>query len=123
MGGFVVDIHDVDGLERYWSGPPKATLTSNGIAFLASEGHFFNISPETISDKSKVNITGKVLICVQVTWMVIQCISRKAAGYPLTLLEIHTMVHVVCALLLYRFWFEVSCCPRKLLRLLGNRIR
>ncbi|KAI2777361.1 hypothetical protein F4815DRAFT_481826 [Daldinia loculata] len=46
--------------------------------------------------------------------MVIQCISRKAYRLPLTLLEIHTMVHVVCAFILYICWFEVckSCVIR-----------
>lgn len=115
MGGFVVDIHDVDNLERHWSGPTQATLTSHGIAVLAFEGHYFDVSPDTISDKSKATIIGKSLVCVQVTWMVMQCIARKVAGYPLTLLEIHTMVHVVCALLLYTFWFEVGYRPQNYL--------
>ncbi len=122
MGGFVVDIHDVEDLERHWSGPPQATLTSHGIAALADAGHYFDVSPDTISDKRKATITGKALICVQVTWIVIQSIARKVAGYPLTLLEIHTMVHVVCALLLYTFWFEVGFLLSKLPRLLGDRI-
>jgi hypothetical protein len=117
MGGFVVDIHDIDALERYWSGPPQATLTSQGMLVLADGGHFFDISPDAISDKSKATIIGKALICIQVTWMVMQCIARKAASYPLTLLEIHTMVHIVCALLLYTFWFEVSSLFLKTARL------
>lgn len=75
---------------------------------MARHGHFLEITPETISDKSKVNAVGKGLVCIQVTWMVIQCIARKSAGYPLSLLELHTMVHVVCALIIYILWMRVS---------------
>lgn len=106
MGGFVVDVHEMAlSMGRTLS---KVTITSHGTAYLAQQGHFLDISRETISDKSKANLIGKGLICIQVTWMVIQCIARKGAGYPLTLLEVHTMVHVVCALILYTFWFAVS---------------
>jgi len=101
MGGFVVDYHI--GHESY-----RVTITSNAVTYLAEQGHFLDISPETISDKSKANLIGKALICVQVTWMMTQCIARKLAGYPLSLLEVHTMVHVVCALMLYVFWYSVS---------------
>ena len=102
MGGFTVD---VDKLHNKLS---HVTLTPNGVITLAERGHFLDISPETISDKSKANVITKALICIQVLWMVVQCIARKAAGYPLTLLEIHTMAHVVCALVLYILWWEVG---------------
>lgn len=103
MGGFGIDLPTSI---RFPSG--QGTLTSRGVMYLAQQGKFLDISPNTISDKSKATITTKGLICIQVTWMVLQCIVRKGAGYPLTLLEIHTMVHVLCALLLYTFWFAVS---------------
>ncbi len=38
---------------------------------------------------------------MQVLWVIGQAIERKAAGYSITLLQIHTIVHVVCALLMY----------------------
>ena len=66
-----------------------------------------------IDDRSKANVLGKALVCLQITWMLVECIARKAAGLPLTLLEIHTFVHVVCAISLYAFWFKVrrTCAP------------
>ncbi|KAF8861532.1 hypothetical protein BDZ45DRAFT_586806, partial [Acephala macrosclerotiorum] len=85
---------------------PKATLTSYGVIELVERRYFFDIPPETLLDKSKASITGKTLVCIQILWMTAQCIARKAAGYPLTLLEVHTVVHVVCALGLYGFWFS-----------------
>ena len=83
-------------------------LTPDAMIQFAREGVFPHISHGMISDKSKANLLGKGLICIQVIWFLIQCIARAAAGYPLTLLEVHTMVHVVCALLMYALWWEVS---------------
>jgi len=38
--------------------------------------------------------------------MVLKVVARKIKGLPLTLLEIHTLVHVFCALVMYCFWFK-----------------
>lgn len=81
-------------------------LTPDAVIHFARRGVFFDISPEAISDKSKANLLGKGLVCMQVIWFVIQCIARRAAGYPLALLEVPTMVHVLCALSMYAFWWE-----------------
>ena len=83
-------------------------LTPDAILQFAREGVFFDISPETISDRSKANLLGKGLVCMQVIWFLIQCVARAAARYPLVLIEVHTMVHVVCALMMYALWWEVS---------------
>lgn len=100
MGGFTVDIsHLHDTLSR-------ATITTKGILFLARHGHFLTITEESIRDKSKADTLAKGLVCVQVLWVVGQTIERKAAGYPLTLLEVHTIVHIVCALILYALWIR-----------------
>jgi hypothetical protein len=102
MGGFVVnvsDIHDTHSL---------LTFQPSGIVRLAEKGHFIEISEKAIKDKSKADILAKSLVCVQVCWMVVQCIGRKAAGLPISLLEIHIFVHVACALCMYALWIEVS---------------
>lgn len=49
---------------------------------------------------------GKTIVCSQAIWMVIQCISRNASGLPVTLLELHTAMHVICALVMYLFWWD-----------------
>ncbi|MCJ1271471.1 hypothetical protein MMC22_011372 [Lobaria immixta] len=100
MGSFTVDV------EKLHNNLSRATLTPSGVLALADRGRFLDISPETVSDKSKASPITKALICIQVVWMVVQCIARKAVDYPLTLLEIHTMVHVVCALTLYSLWWK-----------------
>ena len=84
------------------------TLTPDAVLSFARRGTFFDISSEEVADRSKADLIAKGLICLQVIWFLIQCVARKAAGYPLVLLEVHTMVHVVCALLMYALWLEVS---------------
>ncbi|KAI9809494.1 MAG: hypothetical protein M1827_006800 [Pycnora praestabilis] len=100
MGGFVVDVkHLHDGFNRL-------TITPKGVAFLARHGHFLPVSEATISDKSKANTLAKGLVCLQVLWMISQSISRKVVGLPLTLLEVHTLIHAACALAMYGLWFQ-----------------
>ena len=103
MGGIAT--HDVTKISDDVNG---LVLTTDGVIQFARRGVFFDISRKAISDKSKANLLGKCLVCMQVIWFVIQCIARRAAGYPLALLEVHTMVHVVCALSMYALWWEVS---------------
>ena len=86
----------------------RFTLTPRAILVFAREGLFFEIDRAVISDKSKANLLGKGLVCIQVIWFFIQWVTRVAAKYPLALLEIHTVVHVVCALSMYALWWKVS---------------
>lgn len=83
-------------------------LTTIGTQSLAKKGMWFYVSGEDIKNKSKANTIQKALVMLQVSWMFFQCIVRKVCGLPLTLLELHTMVHVFCAFLMYIFWFNVG---------------
>jgi hypothetical protein len=100
MGGLVVDVGDIH--DKY----TRMSLAPQGLLWLAKKGHLFPISDESIRDKSKADFLAKGLVCFQVTWLLLQCIARKASGYPLTVLELHTLVHVVCALAIYSLWFH-----------------
>ena len=86
----------------------RFSLTPSAVLHFAREGLFFETPPEIISDKSKANLLGKGLVCIQVIWFFIQWVTRVAAQYPLALVEIHTVVHVVCALSMYILWWKVS---------------
>jgi hypothetical protein len=101
MGGFVVDVSDIsDELS-------VVALQPSGIVHLAKRGHFIEIPEKAIKDKSKADLLAKSLVCLQVSWMVIQCIGRRAIGLPISLLELHVLVHVTCALCLYALWIDV----------------
>ncbi len=83
-------------------------LNSDGVIWLAKRGHWIYITPERIAGKSKANLLQKALVLLQVSYSATTCVARRAYGLPLTLLEIHTMVHVICAVAMYALWLEVS---------------
>lgn len=74
---------------------------------LATHGHFIEIPDEEVADRSKANPIAKALVCSQVLWFFLQCVVRTTRRYSLALLEIHAMVHVVCAILIYILWWKV----------------
>lgn len=91
-------------------------LKPQGVLDLCKYGCWVYIPETKIDARSKANQFQKALVLLQVSWMALQCITRRAYGLPLTLLEVHTMVHVVCAVLLYIFWFEVCVCTEIFIR-------
>ncbi|KAK3902098.1 hypothetical protein C8A05DRAFT_34225 [Staphylotrichum tortipilum] len=100
MGGFELAMAD-DPDERI------RTLSPEGLLKLAAVDMApFMIPRSRIEDRSKADTLQKALVLLQVSWMMLQCIARKAYGLPLTLLELHTMVHVVCAVVMYAFWLK-----------------
>ncbi|KAI1042891.1 hypothetical protein LB505_000975 [Fusarium chuoi] len=116
MGGVRVNVDDIlsipdlhnkafrffESMER----PYSVRLSPRTVTWLAERGHWIPISKKKIDDKSKADYFQKILVVMQVIWMVLQCIARKIQNLPLSLLEVHTMVHVVCAIFLYLCWFR-----------------
>ena len=100
MGGFAADVEHIHNITK------RTTITPRGIVLLARRGKFCQVNRSHIQDKSKADLLAKGLVCVQVLWVAGQAIERKLAGYPMTLLEIHTLVHVVCALAMYGLWLQ-----------------
>ena len=47
-----------------------------------------------------------MLISLQVSRALLNSISRLALGYPISVLEIHTLVHAGCAMIMYGLWWE-----------------
>ena len=101
MGGFAADIKHLHN-----SITQRVAITTDGILFLARHGYFCRVKKDEIQDKSKADLLAKGLVCVQVLWVAGQAIERKVAGYPITLLEVHTLVHVVCAVVMYGLWIR-----------------
>ncbi|KAI4271095.1 MAG: hypothetical protein LQ337_006254 [Flavoplaca oasis] len=63
------------------------------------------VSEEEIWDKSKANALAKTIVCIQATWFCAQCIARVAQQMPISLLELNTFAHAVCALMVYILWW------------------
>lgn len=98
MGGFCADVGFMHNTQT------RITVTTEGMLYLAKHGHFLDIGGKSIRDKSKADLLAKGLVIFQVLWLVGQVIERKVAGYPITLLEVHTLVHVACAVCMFFMW-------------------
>lgn len=108
MGGFVVNTSDIyDHENAHW-----LTVTPRGVIELAQTlpweqfREHFSIDEGSIKDKSKADCLTKILVITQVTWAALNSLSRLTLGYPITVLEIHTLVHAGCAMLMYILWFQ-----------------
>ncbi|KAG9196019.1 hypothetical protein G6011_01140 [Alternaria panax] len=107
MGGFALDIDDTDSRNAVlFNGAKRLTLTAKGVALFAQCGHIPDVSLDDIKDKNKADGLAKLLVCIQAGWMIVQVISRTANGLPTTLLEVHVVAHVVCALIMYILWWH-----------------
>ncbi|KIV84738.1 hypothetical protein PV11_00498 [Exophiala sideris] len=104
MGGFAIDTKN--HAEEYIPGSPLVYLTANGAAILARQGRLPQVTEQFISDKSKANSLAKILVVIQAGWLIVECIGRAVAGLPITLLELNTVAHVVCALIMYALWWH-----------------
>ncbi|PMD26347.1 hypothetical protein NA56DRAFT_543155, partial [Hyaloscypha hepaticicola] len=100
MGGFVLDSTGVypDFLPESHSESP---LFSNSKI---CQG--LDISRSYISDKSNASGLAKAMVCIQALWFCIQALSRVLRSLPITLLELNTFAHSLCALLIYILWWH-----------------
>jgi hypothetical protein len=111
MGGFVLQVDAVDSSEddllpASYNG--RVTLTPAGVAFLMEHDPSLipDISEESIMDHSKADGFAKLLQLVQVAWFFFNCLARRIAGLPLSLLEVSTLAHTVCMLVTYVLWWK-----------------
>ncbi|KAF1955233.1 hypothetical protein CC80DRAFT_90362 [Byssothecium circinans] len=82
------------------------SLTAEGLRMLSFLGRLPDVPETTIMDKSKADGLAKLLVVFQAGWMIIQTIARVNQKLPVTLLEINTMGHVICAFALYALWWS-----------------
>lgn len=122
MGGFVFDTEDA-GCPPYIAGSPRLILTAHGIAKLAEHGHLPNVPEAVIADKSKANFVAKLLATLQASWFLVQCVARWKAHLTITLLELNTLAHVICALLMYLFWMNKPYDIHEPIRISGEWVR
>ena len=99
-----------DDPNRVW---PKGVdvLTLHSAAFLEAYdfiGSRVNLleSADAIRDKSKADGLAKILICVQAIWFCAQFFARLHQDLMISLLELNTFAHAICALLIYLLWWE-----------------
>jgi hypothetical protein len=101
MGGFRVDVSRIDDRGR-----KTMCITPAGCILLANLGILLPLDNTIIDGRKRANGLAKLLVCFEVLWLAVQCIARKVSGLPMALLELHTFVHVVCAIFIYILWFR-----------------
>ena len=100
------DIEHFLDKEPFVKGITRLTLTPKGILLLARCGCLPRFSKDDIMDKSKTDEIGKLLACMQALWMVTQVVGRLILNLPVTLLEVTTIGHGLCAIILYLLWWH-----------------
>ena len=108
MGGFVVDLDEVCQVEgsNFTTKVSRLTLTPRGVALLARCGYLPRISKEDILDKSKSDNVSRLLSVLQALWMLAQIVGRLIGKMPVTLLEVNTLAHIICAVIIYLLWWD-----------------
>ena len=100
MGGIVIETGD------YVENNSHLSITAEGTRLLSFLNRLPRIKDGEVRDKSKADGLAKFLVVLQAGWMIIQCIARVAQDLPVTLLEINTIGHVICAFALYLLWWS-----------------
>lgn len=101
MGGFML----------YDKGKPVQVLTFERIKSLIEKeqidpADLATISEEDILDKSKRDFLSKLLVVLQTSWFVVQCIGRWYSDLPLAELEISTLAFAVLNATVYGIWWN-----------------
>ncbi|KAF8857456.1 hypothetical protein BDZ45DRAFT_592784, partial [Acephala macrosclerotiorum] len=64
------------------------------------------ITKDQIQNKSKEDIFVKISAVVQVTWMIIQVVTRATKGLPIYQLQIAACSFAGCSLITYILWWN-----------------
>lgn len=107
-GAYLVCMGGVLIFPPHWFATSSNTVSSEGFCRLLRNDPLkrTNIDQTVAKNKTKTDAMGKTIVCVQGTWMIVQCIARKATGLPVTLLELHIAMNVICALIMYICWWD-----------------
>ncbi|KAJ5425342.1 hypothetical protein N7465_000412 [Penicillium sp. CMV-2018d] len=78
------------------------------IHWLVSRGYIDvpEVSDEELWDKFKQDTITKLITCVQVAYLILQCIGRAASGLAVTTIELSTVAIVGCTLMTSICWLH-----------------
>ena len=65
-----------------------------------------SITEEEIRDKSKRDFLAKLIVIIQSSWFIAQCIARTVQGLNLTELELVTLALASLNAVMYFFWWD-----------------
>jgi hypothetical protein len=96
--------------------PPTGKLfpgTGKHIYWLVTKGYldFPNVTSAEMADKSKQDTIAKVATCFQISYLVLQCISRYVQGFTITSMELFDFAIVICSIMTNLCWLKKN--PRR----------
>ncbi|KAG2069406.1 hypothetical protein BDR04DRAFT_1119138 [Suillus decipiens] len=117
MGGFMI----------YADGKPYLTLRHDHILTLIPAGCIDTpiLTAKQIRDRSKGNAISKGLIIIQVTWFIVQFITRVIYHLKITQLEVGTLAFAVLNFLTYAVWWNKPLdvqCPHPMILVVDNGV-
>lgn len=92
-------------MEVYWT-----ILTPEGFIEYVKEGRITPASfdKRSMDDKGKANMIAKLFAFLQALWLIVQAFARwgDKRRLPLSLLEVHVIIQVVCTSVIYACWWK-----------------
>lgn len=108
MGGFAFDNSHARDKIPFPDGRQRLILTVSGLVMLAKARPDMipDISEDQIRDKSKTNALAKMMTIIQALWFCAQVLTRMGEGMAVSLLELNTFAHALCALVIFMIWWN-----------------
>jgi hypothetical protein len=104
----------------------------DGLIENLEEYEFFPVmTKEDIKDRAKADAFTKAFACLQAGWLVVQSIARAVQHLSISQLELATLAFVLCALIMYLFWWNkpfnvergtILICPTSRRELIINKL-
>ena len=107
MGGFAFDTSKMS-TNIFGPAHTRRTLKPPALRLIAKNEPDLlpDLSEEAILDKSKANGFAKFLVCVQAFLFSTQAIGRLVTSNPISLLELNTLLHAFCCLVIFMAWWN-----------------
>ncbi|KAJ3570428.1 hypothetical protein NP233_g4404 [Leucocoprinus birnbaumii] len=101
--GFLLEMH---GLRRFRNGQPFTSTSSDLIEYASDVSNPIYISEDEINDKSKGDFFTKLIVVIQTTWFIVQCVARWVQRLHVTELEIVTLAFAILNIITYILWWN-----------------
>lgn len=89
------------------AGPSGLTDTTTKTATTEPKPSIIEVNINDVLDKSKSSALATLIICRQVGWMVLQLLGRRVSRLPITLIELHTPIHILVEVIrLWIWWYK-----------------
>ncbi|KZW01081.1 hypothetical protein EXIGLDRAFT_719474 [Exidia glandulosa HHB12029] len=123
MGGFVIETAPGEPFLPFPTS--RVVLMRRGLLYLMQHAPELipDVSEDDIEDRSKAGTLSKALLCLQVAVFCLNCVARWNQHMPLSLFEITTLAHALCALTVYALWWHKPFDIRQPTVISGERAR